>query len=162
MTTSSVLVAKHIPWPNTAQVASRKASISSHLLPNVLSIVQCRHAIGGVRRNRSALPLVRILVRIRNGADVWVGAGDSLSHGYGIHPRADTEADSVFGIRWRQPSRPPWRESVREHKQADKEGAAKAQKNRCPRQASRKPHWAHRTRQVESHLDMTRRRSPFR
>src|SRR5437762_13508148 len=101
MTTSSVLVAKHIPWPNTAQVAFRKASISSHLLPNALSIVQCRHAIGGVRRNRSALPLLRILARIRHGADVWMGGGGSLSHGYGIHPRADSEAASVFGLLWR-------------------------------------------------------------
>src|SRR5436305_13509980 len=107
MTTSCVLVAKHIPWANRAQVASREASISSHLLPNVLSIVQCRHAIGVVRRNRSALPLVRILARIRTGADVWAGAGDSLSHGYGIHARPHSEADTVLGIRWRQPGRPP-------------------------------------------------------
>src|SRR5437763_14194072 len=98
MTTSSVLVAKHIPWPNRAQVASRKASISSHLLPNVLSIVQCRHAIGGVRRNRSALPLVRLLARIRNRADVWGGAGESRSHGHGIHPRAGSRADRVLRL----------------------------------------------------------------
>ena len=160
MTNPCVLVAKHIPWANRAQVASRKASISSRLLPNALSIVQCRHAIGGVRRNRSALPLVRILVRIRNGADVWVGAGDSLSHGYGIRPSADSEADSVFSIRWWQPSRSPWRKSVRESQQADKDGAANAENNRCPRQASWKPQLAHRSRQVEPHLDMTWRRSP--
>src|SRR5437870_7230428 len=147
MTNSFVLVAKHILWANRAHIARRNVYIPSHLLPNALSLVQRCQAVGVARRNRSALPLAHILVRIRNGADVWVGAGDSLSHGYGIHPRADSEADSVFGIRWRQPSRPPWRESAREDKQADKEGAAQAQKNRCPRQASRKPHSAHRTRQ---------------
>jgi hypothetical protein len=105
------------------------------------------------------LPLANILFRTRNGADVWVGAGDSLSNGYWIHISADRETDSVFSIRWWQPSRPPWRESVREAQQTDKEGAAKAEDNRCPRQASWKPQLAHRTRQIEPHLDMTRRRS---
>jgi hypothetical protein len=150
-TNSFALVAKHIPWANRADIAPRNASIPSHLLPNALSIVQRRQAIGVARRNRSALPILRILVSTRNGADVWVGAGDSLSHGDGIHPSTDSEADSVFSIRWWQPSRPPWRESVREAQQADKKGAAKAENNRCPRQASWKPQLAHRTRQVEPH-----------
>ena len=88
------------------------------------------------------------------------GAGDSLSHGYGIRPSADSEADSVFSIRWWQPSRSPGRKSVRESQQADKDGAANAENNRCPRQGSWKPQLAHRSRQVEPHLDMTWRRSP--
>src|SRR5438067_4112119 len=160
MTNSFVLVAKHILWANRAHIARRNVCIPSHLLPNALSLVQRCQAIGVARRNRSALPLAHILVRIRNGADVWVGAGDSLSHGYGIRPGADSEADSVFSIRWWQPSRSPWRKSVRESQQADKDGAANAENNRCPRQASWKPQLAHRSRQVEPHLDMTWRRSP--
>ena len=160
MTNSFVLVAKHILWANRAHIARRNVCIPSHLLPNALSLVQRCQAIGVARRNRSALPLAHILVRIRNGADVWVVAGDSLSHGYGIRPSADSEADSVFSIRWWQPSRSPWRKSVRESQQADKDGAANAENNRCPRQASWKPQLAHRSRQVEPHLDMTWRRSP--
>ena len=162
MTNSLLLMAKHVLLASRMQIAFRNATIPSHTLPDALSIVQCFCAIGGVRGNRCALPLAFISVAGGNGADVGVGAGDSLSHADWVYPRSDGEADGVLSIRWGEPCRPPWRKSVREDKQADKEGAAKAQKNRCPRQASRKPHWAHRTRQVESHLDMTRRRSPFR
>jgi len=73
MTNSFVLVAKHILWANRAHIARRNVCIPSHLLPNALSLVQRCQAVGVARRNRSALPLAHILVRIRNGADVWVG-----------------------------------------------------------------------------------------
>jgi len=160
MTNSLLLMAKHVLLASRMQIAFRNATIPSHTLPDALSIVQCFCAIGGARGNRCALPLAFISVAGGNGADVGVGAGDSLSHADWVYPRSDGEADGVLSIRWGEPCRPPWRKSVREDKQADKEGAAKAENNRCPRRASWKLQLAYCTRQVEPHLDVTRRRSP--